>query len=129
MEERNGSTERRRFVRFNVQTGVTFQVQQKYQGQTPTENVSAITKNLSVEGVCFLTEKELKQGSMLRMEIAVPSYSEPLHLRGEVIWSIPLGAQGGKQVFETGVKLFTIKESDESRFIEYICNKAADDVT
>ena len=110
--EQKPSSEKRRYVRFNVKTEVKFQAQQKYQGQTPSENVSAITKNLSVEGVCFLTDKALDPGNMLKLEIVVPDQPEVLHLRGEVMWSIPVSLPDGKQGYETGVKLFTIKQSD-----------------
>ena len=123
--EQKPSSEKRRYVRFNVKTEVKFQAQQKYQGQTPSENVSAITKNLSVEGVCFLTDKGLDPGNMLKLEIVVPDQPEVLHLRGEVMWSIPVSLPDGKQGYETGVKLFTIKQSDETRFIEYVYQETA----
>lgn len=121
--EKKGYEEKRRYVRFGVQTKVNFQVQQRHQAKTPLERVSAITKNLSVKGACFISDTRLQPGDMLKLEITLPSQSEPLHLEAQVIWSDPIRLPDGKEMYETGVKLFTLEKSDESRFIEYTCDK------
>ena len=90
--------------------------------------ISAITKNLSVEGVRFLSEKKLEPGYVLKMEIFLTSESMPLRLGGEVIWCQSLIQPDGKEMFETGVKLFTVDRSDETRFIGYVCKKMSQDM-
>ncbi len=111
--------DRRRYLRFNSESKINFQVQKKGQTQVPSGKTSSITRNLSIEGICFICEKNLTPGDIIKLEIVLPSQSQPLHLEGQVKWVSSLKPTENIEVFETGVKLFTLKEEDESRFIEY----------
>lgn len=119
-------TEKRKYLRFSMQTQIDFQVQQK--GQKLSDSASAVTKNLSVEGVCFISDRKLEPSDMLKLEVYLSSQSQPLHLGGEVMWSIPITLPDGKEKYETGVKLFTIEKSDETRFLDYIYHKTMENV-
>ena len=119
MEKQNKkkADERRRYLRLNVATKINFRVKE---GAAPLEKSEALSKNISVEGVCFRTAKQLKPGAVIELEIIPPSEPEPLLLRGEVIWSKPIQAEGPKAMFDTGVKLAIVKESDENRYLRYV---------
>ena len=82
----------------------------------------AVSKNLSVEGICFKCVKKLKPGTVLKLDVFLPNQERPLSLEGKVIWQGSI-FQEDKKVFETGVNLFTLDKDDESKFVTYVCDK------
>ncbi|MBL7084588.1 MAG: PilZ domain-containing protein [Candidatus Omnitrophica bacterium] len=122
MEEKN-FVERRRYVRLNVNTKVNFMV--KGEKDVSRENLSGLSKNISIEGICFTSKQQLKPGANLQLEIFFPSDPEPLLLRGEVKWCWPIEAPEGKDSvsFGIGVKLYTLKKTDENRYMRYVLDK------
>ncbi|MBN2097866.1 MAG: PilZ domain-containing protein [Candidatus Omnitrophica bacterium] len=123
MEEKKPE-ERRKYVRFNVQTKVNFQVVPEKKESAPSTRVEGISKNISAEGICFSSEKKLTPGSKLELEIFLPNEPEPLLLMGEVKWSEASGQQQtGKTLYDTGVQLFNIAPNDENRYVKYVVDK------
>jgi len=117
-------SEKRRFVRLDMNTKLNFQIKEVSGEQVLAEKNSGIVKNLSVEGICFSSEKQLKSGSKIELAIALPGSPSPIEIRGEVVWSRPIEEQkGAKVVFDTGVKLVNIAQGDENRFLVYMCDK------
>ena len=119
--------ERRRYVRIDVAAKVNFRVikkERKERTAVSTENTSAMSKNVSVEGVCFKSKKQLPPGKEIDLQISFPSEPEPLLLEGEVRWSRPIQVEGeAETMFETGVKLYTFEKNDESRYLSYVSEK------
>lgn len=115
--------DKREYIRFNSEGTINLQVQKKDQDQTPSDKVFAITKNLSIKGICFIYDKNLVPGDIIQLEIVLPPQPQTLHLEGQVKWVNSLKPTENTEVFETGVELFTLGENDESRFIEYTCEK------
>lgn len=115
--------DKRRYIRFDSEIKISFQIKDKTKEQNPSRAVSAITKNLSTEGICFVSDRKLEPGSVLELEILLPSHPQPLHLEGRVVWLCPLQQQEAKEIFDVGVKLFTLEKADENRFVGYICDK------
>ena len=113
--------DRRKYIRFDLETKVNFKV--KKEDNVYSEEASAETRNLSAEGLCFVSDKNVLPGSILKMTITIPSQSQPVHLEGKVMWSEYLKGSEGEELFEIGVKLFTIDKSDEGRFLGYVCYK------
>ncbi|MBL7132359.1 MAG: PilZ domain-containing protein [Candidatus Omnitrophica bacterium] len=120
--QRKESEERRRYVRVDIATKINFQVKEKVKEKTSPKSLPAISKNLSVEGICFNSEKELTPGTGLQLQMFIPSQAEPLLLEGEVKWSGPIQGKG-KTMFATGVQLYTFGESDENRYLRYVSEK------
>ena len=119
-----GDAEKRRYIRRDSETRINFDIKGGIAKKAPSDKASALIKNLSVEGICFTSDKELKKGASLALEIFLPSQREPLHLEGKVVWSKPARGEKGKEDgFEVGVKLFTIEKGDENKFIGYVCDK------
>lgn len=119
------SQEQRRYLRLDTVNLVKVALDQRTVKE-PSEIVSAFTKNISVEGMCFLSDKSFDKGKPVRLEIVLPDDSDPLTIKGQVRWVRSIG--GKKQTkpkFEIGIKLFTIEESDVTRFMGYVCNHMA----
>ncbi len=115
--------DKREYIRFNSEGKINLQIQKKGQDQTPSDKTSTIAKNLSIKGICFIYDKNLTPGDIIKLEIVLLPQTRPLHLEGQVKWVNPLKPTENTEVFETGVELFTLKENDESRFIKYTFEK------
>ena len=77
----------------------------------------AVSRNISAEGLSFVSQKNVKPGDYLRMELFLPSAKDPIHMKGEVKWSknIPAsyeqyGLKGNvdKPVFQVGIHLISV---------------------
>ena len=115
--------ERRKYIRFNADSKINITVKREKGKKPSAAKVSAIAKNLSVEGLCFKSKKKYERGNLIRLEIYLPPYRKPLHLEGRVIWSHALRKKSEKGFFDTGIKLFTVEKADEGKFLGYVCEK------
>ena len=113
--------EKRKFIRFDMETKINLFIQEK--GHGVTHKIPAVNKNVCLEGVCFLSNQRLEQGTIVKLEIFLPSQPDPLRLEGEVRWSRFSEKKDGKDLFETGVKLFITEKTDEGKFIGYVSTK------
>jgi len=76
----------------------------------------AVSRNISAEGLCFVSHKDLKEEDKLYMELYLPSVIEPIHMRGKVKWCdavsessmYVLGDKKNKQMYHIGVILSVI---------------------
>jgi len=123
MEEKK-PVERRKYIRLAIGTKVNFRVlKEKKKEGAPKENVSALSRNMSVEGICFRADRDVASGAEVELEIFLPSEPEPLLLRGEIKWSQPVLTKEGKKMFDIGVQLSTFAKDDENAYIRYVCEK------
>jgi hypothetical protein len=95
------------YVTFDLETKIHFKVKEKDKGDFSPEKYHAVSKNISVEGICFVTEKRLNKGDLLALEVYVPSSTQAIHMQGEVRWCVQ--EKGKRDVYETGVKIFTVE--------------------
>ncbi|MCF7908505.1 MAG: PilZ domain-containing protein [Candidatus Omnitrophica bacterium] len=117
----NDINEKRKYLRLDTVNIVKVTLDRKLI-KKPSEFVSAFTKNISVEGVCFLSDKFFEKGKRLRIDMSLPGDPKPLRLRGKVCWSrLVKDKNKTNKVFEVGVELFTVGESDSTRFMGYVC--------
>ena len=72
--------ERRKHVRFNSATIVQFK-DNIFAAQTDT-----VTKDISLGGVCFFSEKMLKIGSTVKLKLFYDGKSPARSLKGKVAW-------------------------------------------
>lgn len=119
----DANNERRKFVRLGDNLKVNLQTQDKSEAGALAQRVSAIVKNISVEGMCFTSEKEFPNGEEIDLEVFLPGEAKPLCITGQVVWVRKIEAEDQKVIFETGVKLFTLEKSDEGKFMGYVWEK------
>lgn len=81
------------------------------------------TRNISAEGICFDSDKELDVGAYVSLEVDLQDKMQPITLVGEIRWSQPSRERSKKGRFINGVKLVKIPESDEGRFLKYYCDR------
>jgi hypothetical protein len=99
MEEQN--QERRKYKRYNtevkiyfdfsfdLQTKVHYEVIDKKKKKPLPGKYTAISRNISVEGICIVSDRELKKGDDLQMELYLPSSNKPILMQGTVKWCSP----------------------------------------
>ncbi len=120
MLEKQKPVDRRKYIRFDTEIKVNFQIQEKRKDSTLPGKISGISRNISVEGICFISKKKLEPGNRLELEVFFPSESKPLRIEGEVRWSRLVQSKKSKAMFETGVELFTLDKGDVNKFISNI---------
>ena len=69
-----------------------------------------VCKNISAEGLCFVSRKKLKRGEKLDLKFYLSADNPPLHMQGNVRWSkkSPESRRTQSQ-FDTGLKLTMIE--------------------
>lgn len=97
------------YVSFDVRTKIDFRVKDPKQGKLSPQKYSAISKNISVEGLSFTSEKPLEKGDGLMLDVFIPSASQPISMEGYVRWCRKLPSTPERtQIFESGVKLINV---------------------
>jgi hypothetical protein len=106
---------------YEIETKIEFQiVTKKQEGESLSQKYSAISKNVSVEGLCFASEKQLKKGDMLYLEVYLPRRKNPIHMQGQVRWSQVTSPQQQKEgKYDTGVKLISVEGKSVMASIHY----------
>lgn len=106
-------------VSYDISTKVKFQVQ-----NAPVPKVArkyiAISRNISAEGLNFISKKQLEKGDKLYLEIYLPKAKEPIVMDGNVHWCAPVvGRNAPKTAFETGVKISSVQGQPVERSIYF----------
>jgi len=103
------------FVSFDIKTKVEFRIADKEGQQVSSQKYSAVSRNVSAEGLAFQSEKVLNPGDRLVLDVYVPASKEPIPMEGEVRWcQMNPSSLGGKkaEVYETGVKILKVENTD-----------------
>ncbi len=107
-------------VNYDIKTKVKFQVLDKEIEKALSKKYSALSKNISAEGLRFSSDKKVKNGDSLYLELYLPKQKKPVCMTGEVRWSKAIPGETGKgHRFDTGVKLITISGEPVSSSIYY----------
>ncbi|OGX09090.1 MAG: hypothetical protein A2Z88_08245 [Omnitrophica WOR_2 bacterium GWA2_47_8] len=94
------------YVNYEVKTKVDYQVLDKKQKKLEHEKHHATTRDVSAQGMCFLSNEKLNKGDWLYLEVYVPKSKKPIPMEGEVRWSENMKEdKKEKSKFYTGVQL------------------------
>lgn len=126
----NPICERRKYERYNTKAEVYFSV--VYDIKTKVKfrlldkdkifkkRYFGLTKDISVEGMRFSSDKKLKIGDNLYLEVYLPKHKEPICMTGEVRWSRRISVHpDDKYKFDTGVRLITVLDKPVSKTVHY----------
>lgn len=107
--------DKRKFKRFDAYMSV------KFTGLDETSvKGMGLSRDLCREGLKINSDKALKEGTQLDLEISIPDDPKPIFSAGEVIWSRP--SDGIDQGFDQGVKLVNMDPVDKFRVLDYAYN-------
>lgn len=117
--------DRRKFIRFDFDANVKFRFFDRID-----ENIKGKAKNLSAEGVCLVTEKEIPRDKDVEVDIYLSGKKKPVRVHGSVVWTHKIKSTDRKTAnrFETGIRLYTIDKDDENSLLKYYCERMTDNL-
>ena len=96
-------------IDYDLETSVKFQMVNPQEG-TLSRQYTGVSKNVSVEGLCFTSKIKLNKGEKLKVEVYLPTSKEPIRMEGEVRWSKPLSPdKESNKEFDTGVRVISVE--------------------
>jgi Tfp pilus assembly protein PilZ len=107
--------ERRKFIRLEIP------VQLKYITQGSSMRKEVTTKDLSCDGLRFMSEQEIGEGVILELSLNIPSATNPVHVDGKVVWEKKVSTEDSSP-FEIGVEFTKIEEDNKNTFLKYLCD-------
>lgn len=119
--------ERRRFIRFDLDTNIKFKF---FESIDIGESIKGKSKNLSAEGVCIVTEKEIPRNKNIELDISLPGKKRPVKIHGKVMWTHKIKSVDKKlpSHYEAGIKLYTVDKDDENSLLRYYCERMVDNL-
>lgn len=120
--------ERRRFIRFDVDVQIIFRL---LDGLDVNETVKGKAKNISADGLCIVTGKEVPRDRPIELDIFLPGRKRPVRLSSRVSWTHRLKqfAKNAPAAYEAGIKLYTTDKYDENTLLRYYCEMASDNLS
>ncbi len=98
-------------VNYDIKTLVKFQLYDTRERLLSTRKYSALSRNVSAQGLCFCSSKKLQRGNFLHLEIYLPKRRNPILMFGQVRWSrVVPSPQKKAQKFVTGIKLIMVDD-------------------
>ncbi|HXV27349.1 MAG TPA: PilZ domain-containing protein [bacterium] len=107
--------ERRKFKRFDAYMGVKF--------NCPEDNSIkgiSLSRDLSRDGLKMNSNRELKVGTLLDLEIDIPDDPKPVKTTGKVMWSH--NSEDANQGYDQGVRFLMMDPVDKFRILDYAYN-------
>ena len=107
------------YVNFDIRTKIDFRVKDpQQQGKLSPQKYSAISNNISAEGLSFNSEKLLEKGDSLVLDVFIPSANQPISMEGMVRWCRKLPSTPERiQMFESGIKLVNVNGNSVEKSI------------
>lgn len=107
-------------VTYDIKTRVKFRILRINKEEHLSRRYSGLSKNISVEGLCFVSKKKLEKGDILLLEVDLPNTKLPIQMEGKVKWSKRLKIRPTRAgLFRTGVKLISVDGKPVSGSIYY----------
>jgi len=106
-------------VKYSLKTIVRFQVIDKEHQKPSSPKYSALSKNISPEGICFSSQKNLQKEEVLNLEVYIPGENQPILMEGEVRWSKELAGKSSAKEFETGIRIISVNGQSVEKSIYF----------
>jgi hypothetical protein len=105
-------------AKYDIKTKIKFKILDD-EGILARKN-AAVSRNVSAEGISFSSNRKLKKGEILYLEIYLPSQKIPVTMTGKVKWShLSSGKPKGSYKFDTGIKLLMVEDKIVSKTIYF----------
>ncbi len=98
--------EKRYFVRINANFVVSYYV---YPGHIARTDMT-LTRNVSLGGICFTTDKHFPPGTILHITLRLPKVKKLIEVLGEVMYVKQ--EKNKKLLFDIGIKFVQVNEDD-----------------
>ena len=102
----SGGSERRRFLRVGANFVLSYYI---IPGQVQKSDMT-MTRNVSLGGICFTTDKNFPVGTLLHLTLRLPKVDKLIEVIGEVVYIKQ--EKNKKLLFDIGVKFLKAEEED-----------------
>jgi len=119
--------DKRKYARLALKTKINVSAIDSESKNPRSQRLNATGKNIGVHGLLFTTDKKLKSGTIVTLEIFLPEKNEPIYIEGEVRWctlkkSLKKPAKKtAKPRYDIGINFLTIDESHIMLILKYVC--------
>lgn len=83
------------------------------------ESMVSKTKNVSLGGICLVTDSALETGDILTLRIRLKGFETPIEVLGRVVWTqtFDIGEQKG---YDNGIEFIKIPEAHRAKLEEFM---------
>lgn len=109
--------ERRKFARLNFSVEVTYR-----KHASKIEDKAALSKNISLGGICLIVYEDLKASQLLELEFHLPEDKAAVKALGRVAWTsefVVADALSGKRL-DAGIEFIKIGDNDLEKINKYV---------
>lgn len=107
-------------VNYDIKTKVKFQLLDIEKQKRASRRYSGLTKNISIEGLGFISKKKLAKGDVVFLEVFVPNVKVHVRMTGEIRWSRKIKENArGKNLYRSGVKLLSANGKAVNKSIHF----------
>lgn len=112
--------DRRKYARLDLALTVSYKVAGQAEGN-PVDPREAISSDVSLGGLRLMAPTELRNGTMLDLEILLGEEEKPISAEGEVMWQNKISDTS----YETGVMIRNMPDADKSEFMKFVFDQMA----
>jgi PilZ domain-containing protein len=112
--------ERRRYQRVHVLDEVSVEYQEFTEAEPVKGTLDAFTKNLSLEGLCLVSDRKFCPGETLKMVLKPKVSDSPIKIYGNVV---AVKTVLSKKIYETSVSVYSPEKEETARFKDYVNSK------
>lgn len=112
--------ENRKFIRLRVPLPVEYSLIKKQKRVKP---VRTTMQNISVGGLSLQVKEAVRNGELMKIEIQVPDWQEPIRVVGDVIWHGTGGPKDEPQHF-AGVRFREVNPVELNKILDYVYSVA-----
>ena len=118
--------ERRRFIRFDLDANIKFRLLENMD-----DNIKGKAKNLSAEGLCIVTDREIPRDKDVELDLYLPGKKRTVRVHGKVMWTQKIKGTDKNKAdhFEAGIKLYMADKDDENTLLKYYCERMIDSLS
>lgn len=112
---------------YDLETKVKFEIVSQKQLKNSKKKYLAVSRNISAEGLCFVSHKGVDKGDQLFLELYLPNSVDPINMSGEVKWCDSVAGSStyvmddkeNKPMFHVGVILSHVGEEPVRESIHF----------
>ena len=120
LDEKISFHERRRYSRLPIEINVLISTELP-EHTAFAHHEERKSKDISSEGICFKTQKQIKADSMIYLKLSLPdSNKEEISANGIVRWQREIVISNGAKYYETGLEFAQIEKGARQRIVEFV---------
>jgi len=113
---------------YDLETKIKFELIDKEKEKSLSKLYQAISRNISAEGLSFVSHQNVEPGNFLHMELYLPSTKDPIHMTGEVKWSkiasssyeqYGLKSEKDEAIYQVGIRLASVNNKPVLKSVHF----------